>query len=142
MAPFLVSIVGFTLATVMLNRILSDVADNPEGKVAAEIQKQQFRALQATQEPFYDAAHEAEIAPRYQIPQRELAVEASITRQGLNAISIAGPESRELLDRVAARVGMSPQAFRNKINPMRAGDMSSLSQVAFGRNPARANISG
>lgn len=135
--PVLVSAAGWIIGTMMFNRILSDVADDPEGKLATEIAKREFRAQQALQEPFYTAAHEAEIAPRYQLPTEDIRMESSMVGQGLMDVEIAGPGSRALMDRVSARIGMTSEQFSAKINPMRAGDTSSLSQAAFGRTPNR-----
>lgn len=138
--------VATTLATLgawilgghIVHRILNDAAGDPEGKLAAEVAKEQFFAQQAMMEPFQRQAVEAEMAPRYEMGGGMIGAEAGLVKRGLMNVEIAGPESRELMGRVAARMGISPQALANKINPMRAGDFSSLSKAAFGRTPIRA----
>jgi len=88
-------------------------------------------------EPIHMAGYQQELREQSGAVTEEALREMGTVQSGAMDIEIMGDESQELLGRVAAQLGMSPEDFAARVNPMRDSDYSTVARAAVGRTPGR-----
>jgi hypothetical protein len=125
---------AFLVPTVLW--IIESMRDDPSESVETALQKLQVEQEQnVLRSEARDVLRQEDRQKRYDLPVPEMLRHTELARQGILDEELGIKPRRgggsDLLQAVAAKVGMDPQALKERFNPRRIGDTSELTQSAL-----------
>ncbi len=132
----LVGIAAGIIGMWSVGALILQMGGDPEGDEMVEIQKDQGLQAARAQRPLH----------RLEKGTMEDEKEMAAGQRQQSAANIGAQQARlgrrsegpgEMLDRIAAQMGTTPEELSAKLSPERMGDMSDTSRIAFGRSAKR-----